>query len=368
MAYMKVSAGSFGFLPNSPSNGYASQSINAAATWVAFSFIAAHASLNEITVANTLTGTLAAADITCSIYTDGAGGVPGTNLETQNCAATPVGGFNTWTGFTTSLTVGDRYWAVFKNLNGTPASNFLGMRYPAAGAFPITAGSNVIQGWAKRHSTDSGSTWAAGNVAGSAAVFLAYDTAGTPVYDGFSGYSTAISTTERVYGGREYGVIFTTPSTGNFNVTGANFFLYRNGTPTVDAVYKLYEGTTLVATSENNPINNTASGAVYWTSLAFSSTITLTNNTSYRLVIAEPSNSDTSSNYYATYRYLLSTVTGVQNVLPFNGSLQQTYYNGSSWTEDSGYICPFGLILDVDAEIESSGGGGGTTFIYNLME
>ncbi len=358
-----------GFICSAPANGYASQSINAAATWVALSFIAKHSDIDDITIANTLTGTLAAADVTCSIYTDTTGGVPGTNLETVNCAATPTGGFNTFSGFTTSLTIGTRYWAVFKNLNGAPASNFLGIRYPAAGTISFLVGTNVIQGWAKRHSTDSGSTWAAGNIAGSVGLLIAYNTSGTPVYDGMNGYSTAVPpVTERVYATREYGVMFTTPATGNFNIAGVSFLLFRGGNPTGNAYYKIYEGTTLIASTSENPLQNTASGAGYQQTLGFSSTVTLSANTSYRVVIAESSNSDTSANYYGTYRYLLSSVAGAREVLPFNGTLQQTYYDGSSWAQDPLYICPFYLILDNGEEIESSGGGGGSTFIYNLME
>lgn len=368
MAYLKTTAGMMGFLPTAPANSVSAQNLNAAATWVALSFIAKSSNLNEVLVYGVLTGTLVAADITCTIYSD-TSAQPGSVIEARNCSATPATGFNSFTGFTSSLTVGTRYWCVFKNLNATPASNFLAIRYASNGALPFQAlGSNVISGWAKRHSTDSGATWAAGNVAGTAGVFLSYDTSGTPTYDGFALNTIGLATAVPVYSTREYGVIFTTPSTGNFKVAGATFLVYRNLNPTGNVVYKIYEGTTLLGTTYALPLSNTSNGISSWVTLHFASTLTLAPNTSHRVVIAETTNSDSSSNYYTTYRYTLSTATGVRTVLPFNNTLQQTYYDGSSWTEDSGFILPFGLVFDVDAEIASSGGGGGSTFIYNLME
>jgi hypothetical protein len=362
MALIKPGSLTVGFTPSAPANGPSTQAVNAAATWVAFSFIAKSTNVNEIhAYISTVTGTVAAADITCEIYSDSSG-VPGSSIESKNCSTAPsAAGFYKWTGFSTAYTAGTQYWAVFKNVNGTPASNNVTFRFPSNGTFPFwTSGGNVTYGYNKRHTTNSGTAWTAGNIAGCPGIIIVYDTGSTPQYDGFAHNTIGTESADSVYSTREMGVKFTTPTNGKFRVIGATFFVFRNGTPTGNLRYRLYSGTTLLDTTTNVVANtNTTNGSAQWIQLYFSTTNVLASNTVHRLVVAESSQSDTSSNYYSSYKYTIGTDTGYSSLLPFNGTFQKTYYDGSSWTDTASIIYPCALILENEEALDAAAGGGG---------
>lgn len=377
-----VNAPLVGFVPTSPTNGTGTQTNNAANTWVAFSFICRHPEVNEVACyLSAITGTMTAAELTCSIQASNSSGVPnGSSVETVNCDAVPAVGINTWT-LTGTYTPGTTYWAVFKNLNGTPASNFVSWRFMANGTLPVAKTGNTITGpgFHKRHSTDAGTTWTAGNVAASGGIRIKYDSNGTPFYDGFLVNTQAtIGNTGGVYDTRKLGVKFTTPANGQYKVAGATMFHLRTGTPTGNLYYELYEGSTptLVATSTVAPnASYVAISSTGYIPLHFETTVssqlvptsyTLSANTIYRLVMCVSTGGST-SNYLSSYRYTMESGSATEGINPFSGTVQETYYNGSTWTDTADQFLPFGLLLDSDDPITASGGGG-TTYIYNMME
>jgi hypothetical protein len=169
--------------------------------------------------------------------------------------------------------------------------------------------------------------------------------------------------TQTTYSTREVGVKFTTPTNGKFRVIGITFFIFRNGTPTGNLRYRLYNGTSLVDTTVSTvPNTQTTNGNAQYIPLYFSTTQSLSANTTYRITIAESSQSDTSSNYYSSYKYTCGTDTGYSSLLPFNGTFQKTYYDGSSWTDYSDQIYACGLILENENAIDTSSGGGSSAY------
>jgi hypothetical protein len=360
MALQKINNLIAGFTPNAPSNGQATQAINGASTWCAFSFQAKSANLNEIHIfVYSVTGTVVAADITCDIYSDSSG-VPNSSIESKNCSTSlSAQGFYKWTGFTSTYTVGTQYWAVFKNVNGTPASNYVTFRFASNGCYlNAITGSNPSYGWHKR--LWNGTNWTTSNATSAPGIIIVYDTSTVAQYDGVALNVITTESTDKTYSNLEVGVKFTTPTNGKFRVIGATFFIFRNGTPTGNLRYRLYNGTSLVDTTVSTVGNgNTGNGVAQWISLFFSSTNVLDSNTVYRLTISESTQSDSSSNYYSTYAYTVGTDTGYSSLLPFNGTLQKTAYNGSSWTDTSSIIYPFGLILENEQALDAAASSGG---------
>jgi hypothetical protein len=47
---------------------------------------------------------------------------------------------------------------------------------------------------------------------------------------------------------------------------------------------------------------------------------------------------------------------GSLGFLPFGGTLVKTKYDGTTWTDTSGIVYPFGLLLDVTGEFVPAGG------------
>lgn len=359
MAIDKIQNNYIGFAPTTPA-GRSTQALNAAATWVAFSFYAKDANLNEVRInVSSVTGTYTTSEFTGEIYSD-SNGQPNTTIESQNAQSASTG-FVAFTGYTSTLTVGTRYWMVFKNLNATPASNFPTIGYHPSNAYPTAVlGNNVVGGWAKRHTTNSGVSWAAGNVGGCCGLMLTYDAGSTPQYDGIA-YDTGanITATDLVYSTRELGMKFTTPTVGKFRVSGLSFLVYRGGSPTQGVRFRIYEGTTLLDTTNVLQASSFSGGIALYATAFFNSPIELTPGVAHRVVISEPTQSDTSSNYYSSFRYTLFTNTGASSLLPFNGTVQETYYDGSSWTDTSGRLMPFIIHLDQEQEITGNSGGGG---------
>jgi len=359
MAGIYTPTGSYiGWAPQSPSNGYGTQTNNATGKWLAYSFIARHASLNEVSLnVTSVTGSLTASQVTATTYADVAGTGPdsgGTAIDTVNCSASLAAGKNTWNGMTGTYTVGAMYWVVFKNLHGTPASNFITVRQGGSGVLvSIGTGTNIFWGQHFRISTDSGTGWNSANVVAGMSCMFGYNTSGTAIWDGILPGSSGTSTSYPVYSTREAGVVFTTPATGNINAAGLCFFIGgKQGTPTANIRFRLYNGTSLVDTTTSVAPGRIGGG---WVPLLFSTTNTLAANTTYRITYAEETNSDTSSNYYYSYAYTMLTDTNARSMLPFNGTCKITYYDGSSWTDTNDQIFPFAILCDNTAVIQASG-------------
>ncbi len=341
-----------GFAPPTPSNGVLTLALSAANTWLALSFVLAESkTLSKVKLlASAVAGTLGATDLTCDIYSDSSGS-PGTSIESRNTVtATPTGAaWVEFTGFTTALTAGTRYWLVFKNANATPATNYPTFQWGGTDTSPFLLGSpSPSWGWTKKHTTD-GSTWitAATNVSGLKLEFSDASFNGLPVQA--AGYVT-----DYVYSTRELGTLITLPSTVKLNVRGMAMFLSKNGTPAGNLRYRIYDGTTLLATSDAVNIANVETTA-RWTPAYFSATQTLNAGLSLRAIAGITTGGD-ATNYIRCYGYTIENNADSKALLPWGA--QRTYYNGTSWAETDTGILPFALILDTDGEFTATGSGG----------
>jgi hypothetical protein len=143
-----------GFNPQGGS--FSSLTLNSATAWLAQSFIPAdNLTLNEVRVfQNAKNGSPVAADYSCEIWSNSAGnGLPNAILggsATGSVGSVPANGFFDFTGISVALTAGTMYWVVFKNLNGTPATNNFQLQSSANNAMPfIGMGGNSKYGWAR---------------------------------------------------------------------------------------------------------------------------------------------------------------------------------------------------------------------------
>lgn len=318
--------------------------LNAAATFGAFSFVLKTAqTLTNIHIFLGKTGTINANEIQVDIYSDNGSGSPNASLSNAKNSGALANGWNDFT-FNQALSAHTLYWVVIRNLNGTPASNFPTMRWStnSGGLFNLGGSS---WGWAKKNSTDSGATWA-GTVNTDIIPSLRLDFSGS-LYAGLPLESAALDTTNAVYSAREVGIYFTTPQYSRMNLTGIAMNINKSGTPTGNCRYKVYKGTTLVGTTQDIPNAMAILGAAYYPAY-FTTPVTLEANTVYRVVLAESTQSDTSTN-----RFQLPFITVENNATslalkPYGGTVKKTYFDGSSWTETTTDFTSVAFILNQD--------------------
>jgi len=335
--------------------------LSAAGTWLALGFTPEAGKTVSKIKANTsaVSGTLGNTDITCDIYSD-SNGAPGSSLQSSSTVTgPPINGsaWWEWTGFTQALTAHTQYWAVFKNVNGTPASNFPTFRYGGAQTGPLptdfAASSTATWGSTKKHSTDSGSTWAGTNIAGVFGLRIEYSDGSFQGWPASALAQNAIGV--GIYSTREWGVKFTAPANAKLSVRGAQFALAKTASPTGDIVMKLYDGTTPLGTSLAIPKANLSTSLSFYHAL-FSAPITVAAGTVLRLTLAESTQSDANTNRYNGYTYTIENDANSKALMPMGGTWQQTYYDGSSWAETDTAIPICALLLDTDADFVSQGG------------
>lgn len=340
-----------GYWPVSPFSGPTTLNLNAANTWGALSFVAPE-SLTLSTVRAQISavagsGTLS---VTCALYSD-VNGVPGSLIAGPvslniTVAAYPADSYQEWSGFTTLLTAGARYWCVFKNTTATPGTNYPTLKYWPGGGVAWGVSTNSLWGWGKVHTVD-GSTWnqaAASAVAGLRLTFsdsgvLRY--LGTPIvsYSQWYGGSAA-------YAGRECGVKFTTPANLKLNLRGIAFPVGKTGTPPGNLCFRIYLGnsTTPLASTMSCPSANVA--AVQSHALYFASDVVLSPSTVYRITVAATTGGDGSNTLQA---YFMTCDNDANSRALYPMSMQGCYLNGT-W-DDSTYInqmTSFALLCDTD--------------------
>lgn len=356
-----LSGQSLGWMPDYQVSTSTTQ-LNAAATWLAISFIANDAktlsTIRAYVVA--LAGTLGANDITCDLYdSTGTNGAPGSAIETGKVpTATITGaGWYTFTGFSTALTANQQYWLVFKNVNGTPASNYCNMRSVTNLRMPYLLGSSAARfNWARAASVNSGSTWSIAT--GSPCIRIGY---GDGSFDGMPLSNVAAAGSgDGIYGSNESGVKFTSPANAYLNARGVAFlFNGKTGSPAGLPRFGLWTGSSPVNQGYTTDLLSTSITGAQAVKAYFASTITINPNTVCRLTCGEDTNSDTSSNRYNLDEFIWDTDSNSELLLPWDGTCVKTYYNGSSWTDTAGSIFGHALILDTSGEFASGGGSGG---------
>ncbi len=351
------------------SNGSASTfAINAVASggfsanWLAYAWNPGESkTLNAVKVfASAVGGTLANTDLVCDIYSDTAGTGPNASLASSSTVtATPTGAaWVEFTGFSLALTAGTQYWIVLRNANATPATNSITYRYGAANQFIGVAlsesngtyGSGVV-----KTSTNSGGAWSNSTAAYSWGWRVQYSD-GT--YDGapFSAVS-GLSAANGAFGKQAVGIQFVTPPNAVLNVRGAMLQFGKSGTPG-GAVFKLYNGSTLLATSATIPVANITQTRC-WSSL-FPSTVVVNPGTTLNLVVADLTTADTSSNVYLPNAFTVDNDANSFALTPFEGTLRKAvttdYTAGSpTFSTDQTAVIPFALILDSTGEFFPSG-------------
>lgn len=371
-----LGAQAVGFLPTT--NVSVNLALNADNTQLAMSFVPdQNRTLSSVSIyGSAAAGTLGNIAGTANLCADAAG-LPNytTIIETVTITAGnwPAAASRvTFSGFTTALTGGTRYWIIFKNTSSVPGTDYPTLQYAGNSGLPMYVGSSSAKwGWSKVHATDAATftTSALTNVSG---LFVGYSDGGGS-YAGLALNSiNAAGSTTRVYSNRESGVMFTTPANVKLNVRGVAFMAAPNGTPTGLLRYRLYQGTTLVATTASiGAVANATAGS--FPILYFSSTQTLEPATSYRVVLSETTQADAFTNSYSTYEYNIANDANARAVLPFGGTLQQTYTTDATgspptFVDVNTVICPFALILDTDGPFTApaAAGGGGTSFGFSV--
>ena len=360
---------------NSPSLG-----LNATTTWLAFSFVLDQTkTLNKVKLYMvTKTGTPATTELTCELYSDTAG-VPNASIESSNADAVGASGtWIQWSAFTSSCTAGVMYWLVFKNSNGTAASNF--PTYQWVGAAGTAGGAMILQGnfgtanapfgWNKVHTTNSGTAWATAFQPAVGGPRLEFSDA---TFDGFPSFAVArpssATNTDRAFGTQEVGVRFNVPAGVTYNIRGVWFLLNKTSTPG-NLRFRLYQGVTLVGTTTEilaANVNSTSQGDGYVA--FFSSTISIiSTNQPFRVVIGDATAGDGNTVGYNAAIFSFENDADSLALKPMNGTLQKTVTTDNTanpvvFSDTATTIYPFALLLDTAGEFTAAGAGGGGTFM-----
>jgi len=312
-----------------------------------------------------VTGTLAPGDLRLDIMTsDTTAGKPtSTSLaNSSTLTAVPTGAsFIEFTGFNQAVTAHTKYHLVIRNQNASAGTNFATLLVGAADSGLIENGSTGgTWGWNYNISTNSGTSYS--TLDNSLTSFRVEYTDGT--FEGFPYFGAGNDTTNIVYSGREVGFKLTTPSNAKWRIKGLLFPVFKSGTPTGDVRFRLYNDTTLLATSAATfPIGAVGTSAsVVYAYLPFSSIQEIEPGTTIRGVIGETTQSDASTNYIATRVYNWHNDANSLALKPLGASL--TYYNGTSWTDTSTILPMFKIVLDEDQPFASTGAGSGGRIFF----
>jgi hypothetical protein len=352
-----------GWLVPGPSSAVTIQ-LNAAANWFALSLVPDQArTLSAVRAfVSAFAGTVNAGNITCDLYDSaGTGGVPGSAIESgKTTGAIAAAGWYDWTGFTTALTANQQYWLVWKNVNGTPASNNVTFRWLTGNVASFLGGSsNNRQAWGQATSTTSGVSWS--NNPGRYAGRIAYADGS---YDGIpTSNVTSAGSGDGVYAARESGMKFTSPANGVLKVAGlAMLVAAKTGSPTGSPRLGLWTGTTPSLVAYTNSLPATAISGVQWVYSYFASTQTLQPGTVCRVTLGETAQSDAVGNRWNNQEITWDSDANSLALLPFGGTCRKTYFDGSStWTDTAGSLFGFALLPDTAGEFGSGGGTGGSS-------
>ena len=338
-----------GWMPLTPGSNVSTLALSGSDgnTWVALSFVAVEAlTLTEVSaIVSALAGT--GVTVTADLYSDGAAGLPNASIDGPRSLSVSATGRNTWTGFTTTLTAGVRYWIVFKNATATPQTNYPTFAW-YIGALGLYEGS-PIWGWSKCHTTN-GSTWATPGT-GVGGLGLKFTDAAVDRYAGFPIVDYNLTSGYKVYSAREFGVKFTTPANATLSLRGLSFYCSYSGAAESlgNLRFRLYAGDTWVADAMAIPVGNMSTSARYLAAY-FSSSHTLQPNTTYRVTYGAASGGD-ASNYYRSNYFTILNDANARAMLPF--SMAGCYLN-TTWTELNTLVLPFGLVLDTEGSFVES--------------
>jgi hypothetical protein len=304
-----------------------SATTNAATNWVGITHtFATSQTVNKIFVmVDSVTGTLNAGDLSIDIFTD-TNSLPsasaGAGCNSTTVTTVPTGAlFVEWTGLTCAVSAAP-YHLVIKNLNGTPAANFFTIRYSAAeSGYPSVYSSGNTTSFSPGRlltSTNSGSAWTTTTNSASIAYYRVESSGG--IFSGVPVNSQGGDASNIVYSAREVGSVATSPSAG-LKVHGIWLPIFKSGTPTGNARAAIYTGSSGTLTNLGYTNLVLAPGALSTANrpqnLRYNSPVTVPANSTFRVVLAESAQSDTSSNSYRTQRVTLHNEANSLALMPF---------------------------------------------------
>lgn len=299
--------------------------------------------------ASALTGTPTVSDFRCAVCPDSSGS-PGVASSEVNCAVLPIVGWNNFTGLSVAATRGTRIWIRFRSNAG---SDYATIRVPKQQYWPIPGGYDGYPNFSYKQSNDSGSTWAANYIVGGCTIRVEFADGSFTGFPLQAEYRADDAGTPHAQGANEVGCKITTPSV-QLKAKGIVFRAMKNSSPSGELRYRLYEGTSLIATTDTMAPALLSGSDSRPVPLLFASTQTLSASTTYR-VVAGATGADTGGNWYGVDQYLFDTDSSSLPLLPFQGTSARTSFNGTTWTDAAGYAVPFAFILD-DPPFGSAGG------------
>ena len=327
------------------------QNLNSANAWAALGIRGFGVALNKVKIYLAITGTLAASDVTIELYSaDGTTGKPASSVDGPvPCDAAPgTTNYHQWSGLTATLTDGAQYYAVVKNVNGSPTTNFPTVYIVRENIYPTRYGTSSAVGMNRMTTADGGTTWtnAFAGVGGPRFEFAGGIYRGVPVYDVASG-----GTTYGVYSTREAGMKFTSPANWVPNAKGLWIQVGTvTGTPTGNARLGLYVGSdSPVYTAD---INRSAFGSGEIMGGFFSTSKSIPPSSVCRIVLGETTQSDGSTNRFNVYKYSVENDATSKSLLP-RGGWVATYWNGSSWVDTDSDTIAGGILLDDGGEFQA---------------
>ena len=326
------------------------------ATWLAISFMGQGQTLSAISLyASAKSAVFASgADVRASLYSSNTDGSPNAEIEQRNCSTTPDTGRLSWTGFTTALTAGVKYYIVFKNYHATST---LTLRWCTSGPQHMGAVAAVNSQWVKSTTTDSGGTWGSYS-AEPMGLRITYSGS---IYDGFplDASANTFGATDGVYAAREVGVMFKCPLNAKMRVCGIGFNLSTAiGTPQDTVRFRLYEGSTttptLKATSLGTIPRQQVGNNLY---TLYITPYELKPGEWYRITIGGVTGGGSagdSSNFHRTFKYTIDNDADSRALMPFEAFKTYTT-DGTTFSNTNTEILPFVLVLDRSNEfIQSS--------------
>jgi hypothetical protein len=334
-----------GFLPPSPGSGSVTRTLNAANTWLALGYAAGAVprTINKVQMAlSAVAGTLAATDLRCDIYSD-VSGKPNASLgNTTTISSTPAGaGFFEFSGLSVLETAGNQYWAVFRNLNGVPGTNFPTVRMGAQGTWTLVTASYGLAKW----ETTDGATWITSQLGGFG-LRIGYS-------DG-TYYGAPVSNTptglHKIFGSTWEGVQFTMPANETANVRGVRFYkAIVTGSPTGNLQANIIVGNN-VYTTVAMP-NQSAIVIAGYVDLDLATTVQIPGGSTVTILLNDTA-ADSSSNAYQLIEYDVDTNVNSLALMPMGGTFKRAFSTNAGVTisTDTSVIYPMSLILDSSGE------------------
>jgi hypothetical protein len=354
-AKQRISKLHFGYVPINPSSS--TLALNAANTWIAFSFTAENTDtpVEFRFFVSAVAGSLVSTDVTVTLETDSGAGIPSdtaiTNGGPNSPGSAPTAGSWVTVTFTGSaLTAGSQYWGVIKNANATPASNNFTVRYGTT-VIPSYTGTSSKSGWLKSSTTTGAGGWAAGaaNTSGYRIGFSGGTYIGFPTSNVASGGSSV-----GVYGAHEAGVKVTWPANTKCNIfTLAMFLASPVGTPTGNLRFRGYKGATTTPTLQftTNTVPNGIVKVAGWNERPNSglADFVATGGDTWRFTMSNDT-ADSSSNCFNGELITFDSDSNSTPLQPFGGMSTTYTTDGVNFTDTANQAYGFEVGFDTNGE------------------